>query len=83
MVMIRDFIEDYFSDMESDVTNDTLFPFIEYKNDKEALKWLNRDIQDKTNRQKSRLQRIRQIEAKALERLRDPNRFKEIKEYFE
>lgn len=63
MVMVRDFFEDYFSDMESDVTNDTTFPFIEYKNDKEALKWLNQDIQDKTNRQKSRLQRIRQIEA--------------------
>jgi RNA polymerase primary sigma factor len=28
-------------------------------------------------------ERIRQIEAKALERLRDPNRYKEIKEYFE
>jgi RNA polymerase primary sigma factor len=27
--------------------------------------------------------RIRQIEAKALERLRDPNRYKEIREYFE
>jgi RNA polymerase primary sigma factor len=28
-------------------------------------------------------ERIRQIEAKALERLRDPNRYREIKEYFE
>ncbi|NWG05020.1 MAG: sigma-70 family RNA polymerase sigma factor [Syntrophaceae bacterium] len=28
-------------------------------------------------------ERIRQIEAKALERLRDPKRYKEIKEYFE
>jgi len=28
-------------------------------------------------------ERIRQIEAKALERLRDPNRYKEIREYFE
>jgi RNA polymerase primary sigma factor len=28
-------------------------------------------------------ERIRQIEAKALDRLRDPNRYKEIKEYFE
>lgn len=28
-------------------------------------------------------ERIRQIEAKALERLRDPNRYKEIKEYFD
>ena len=28
-------------------------------------------------------ERIRQIEAKALERLRDPNRYKDIKEYFE
>jgi len=28
-------------------------------------------------------ERIRQIEAKALERLRDPNRYKEIKDYFE
>jgi RNA polymerase primary sigma factor len=28
-------------------------------------------------------ERIRQIEAKAIERLRDPNRYKEIKEYFE
>lgn len=28
-------------------------------------------------------ERIRQIEAKALERLRDPSRYKEIKEYFE
>ncbi len=63
MTMVRDFFEDYFSDMESDVTNDTLFPFIDYKNDKEALEWLNRDIQDKANRNKSRLQRIRQIEA--------------------
>jgi RNA polymerase primary sigma factor len=28
-------------------------------------------------------ERIRQIEAKALERLRDPNRYKQIREYFE
>jgi len=28
-------------------------------------------------------ERIRQIEAKALERLRDPNRYREIREYFE
>ena len=28
-------------------------------------------------------ERIRQIEAKALDRLRDPNRYKEIKEYFD
>ncbi len=28
-------------------------------------------------------ERIRQIEAKAIERLRDPNRQKEIREYFE
>ena len=28
-------------------------------------------------------ERIRQIEAKALDRLRDPNRYKEIREYFE
>jgi len=28
-------------------------------------------------------ERIRQIEAKALERLRDPNRYKEIRQYFE
>ena len=28
-------------------------------------------------------ERIRQIEAKALERLRDPNRYKEIKEYLD
>jgi hypothetical protein len=63
MVMIRDFFEDYFSDMESDVTNDTTFPFIDRKDPKELLRWLNNDIQDKANRQKSRLQRIRQIEA--------------------
>jgi hypothetical protein len=63
MVMVRDFFEDYFSDMESDVTNDTTFPFIDKNNDKEVLKWLNQDIQDKANRNKSRLQRIRQIEA--------------------
>lgn len=63
MVLVRDFFEDYFSDMESDVTNDTLFPFIDRKNEKDVLEWLNRDIQDKANRNKSRLQRIRQIEA--------------------
>ena len=57
----RDFFSDEFTDIQSIASNDNLFPFIDLKNDKETLDWLNRDIGDKMQRAEPRLERIRQL----------------------
>lgn len=59
--MIKDFFSDNFSDVDAYSTNDNLYPFIDHKNDKECLEWLNKDINDKVERSHSRLERIRQL----------------------
>ena len=61
--MQKDFFEDNYSDVDSISSNDTPWPFIDQKNDKEKLEWLNKDIADKVSRSRSRLQRIREIES--------------------
>lgn len=60
---MRDFFQDDFSEMNQYSSNDTLYAFIDHKNERECLEWLNNDIRDKINRAETRLERIRQLEA--------------------
>lgn len=60
--MNKDFFEDDFAEsIGSDSSNDTNYPFIDHKNEKACLEWLNKDIRDKVERSRSRLDRIRQL----------------------
>lgn len=60
--MIKDFFEDAFSEDVSAVSsNDTTYPFVDQTSDKDCLEWLNKDIHDKVDRAKGRLERIRQL----------------------
>ncbi len=62
--MIRDMFEDSFSDDLSAVTsNDTTYPFIDHKNEAVCLDWLNKDIRDKVERSRKRLQRVRELKS--------------------
>jgi len=61
--MQKDFFEDSFSDVDTGSSNDTPWPFIDHNSYKCKLEWLNKDIKDKINRARNRLQRIRQIES--------------------
>lgn len=61
--MQKDFFEDNFSDVDTGSSNDTPWPFINHNSEKEKKEWLNKDIKDKINRARSRLQRIREIES--------------------
>ncbi len=61
-LIIKDFFEDAFSeDVSAISSNDTTYPFIDQTNEKECLEWLNKDIRDKVDRSKTRLERIRQL----------------------
>lgn len=60
---MRQAIWDSFDDNYSGNVNETLFPFINYEDDTEALDWLVKDIEGKFRSRSSRLEMIRRFDA--------------------
>jgi hypothetical protein len=60
---MRQSVWDAFDDNYSGNSNENLFPFINYEDDKEALDWLVKDIEGKFRSRSSRLEILRKYDA--------------------